>query len=63
MPNMSYCRFENTASDLQDCFDNWEDKELNDYETRARIDIYELAQEIVMMGRPCEEPYVEDEEE
>jgi len=25
MSNMSYCRFENTASDLQDCLDAVED--------------------------------------
>jgi len=24
MSNMSYCRFENTANDLQECVDNWE---------------------------------------
>jgi hypothetical protein len=24
MPNMSYCRFENTANDLQNCIDNWD---------------------------------------
>lgn len=24
MANMSYCRFQNTAADLQDCADNWD---------------------------------------
>jgi hypothetical protein len=27
MPNMSYCRFENTASDLEDCWDHWDDED------------------------------------
>ena len=25
MPNMSYCRMENTYADLKDCYDNWDD--------------------------------------
>ena len=25
MPYMSYCRFENTARDLADCWENWDD--------------------------------------
>lgn len=24
MPNMSYCRMENTYNDLLDCYENWE---------------------------------------
>jgi hypothetical protein len=36
---MSYCRFENTVNDLQDCYDNWDtaDEDLrSDYERRAK---------------------------
>ena len=30
---MSYCRFENTSKDLEDCVDNWElDEDATDYE-------------------------------
>ncbi len=38
MPNMSYCRFENTTRDMQDCLDAIEDgdtKELSRYEATA----------------------------
>jgi len=50
MANMSYCRFENTYRDLQDCYnDLCEDceKELSsDYEERARKNLLELCQQI-----------------
>jgi len=37
MANMSYCRFENTLSDLKDCYDNiTEDDNLSAAETEAR---------------------------
>ena len=38
MPNMSYCRFENTVNDMQDCLNAIEDREvsnLSDYEVKA----------------------------
>ncbi len=50
MGNMSYCRFENTSNDLQDCLDaiyNGETNELNDYEQRGLRRILEIAKEIV----------------
>jgi len=49
MGNMSYCQFENTSNDLQDCVDNWElDKEeATDYEIKGKKKIIELAIEIV----------------
>ncbi len=30
MPNMSYCRFENTVKNMQDCLNAIEDREVND---------------------------------
>lgn len=30
MSNMSYCRYENTSSDLQDCIDNLDSPEYED---------------------------------
>ena len=50
MGNMSYCRFENTANDLQDCVNairRGEYNELNDYEVEGLQEILFLAQEIV----------------
>lgn len=49
MGNMSYCRFENTANDLQDCVDHWGDKLESDYEIHARKRIAKLAKEIYEM--------------
>jgi len=48
MSNMSYCRFENTLSDLQDCYNNWEgDDYLLDREAHARSAMLRLCQQIV----------------
>lgn len=35
MANMSYCRFQNTSSDLRDCLDYFDDQ-LSESEQRAR---------------------------
>ncbi len=41
MANMSYCRFENTAADLNDCLEHWDDvpddKLSSDHERRGKI--------------------------
>lgn len=47
MANMSYCRFENTAGDLADCLEHFEDNDLSSYELAARRRIFQMAQEIV----------------
>lgn len=48
MANMSYCRFENTLYDLEDCCDNMDDssEELSSTEKDARIRLIELCCEI-----------------
>jgi hypothetical protein len=46
MPNMSYCRFENTMSDLRDCLDHINRKAENEYDERARQQMIELFREI-----------------
>jgi len=46
MSNMGYCRFENTIEDLQDCYDNMEEKDLSDTEIRARKRLIELCVDI-----------------
>jgi len=47
---MSYCRFENTSRDLQDCVEainNGETNELNSYEIDGLANILDLAEEII----------------
>ena len=51
MANMSYCRMENTARDLQDCVDaiesgNYAPGEMSQSELRGLQDIVELAEYI-----------------
>ena len=58
MGNMSYCRFENTARDLQDCvnaIDRGETDELNEYEKSGLAEILKLSEYIVDM-----EDYIND---
>ena len=45
MGNMSYCRFENTLSDLRDCYENMEDS-LSNTEQQARQSIIKLCMKI-----------------
>ena len=55
---MSYCRFENTARDLQDCvnaIDRGETDELNEYEKSGLAEILKLSEYIVDM-----EDYIND---
>ena len=48
MSNMSYCRFQNTCSDLDDCYDNMEYPDnLSSAEQAARLRIIKLAEEII----------------
>ena len=53
MPNMSYCRYENTSLDMQDVvdtlYDSDVDEDLSTHETRGLKTILELAKEIVGM--------------
>lgn len=57
MSNLSYCRFENTVGDLQDCCDAWEDSDdLSQSEERSRKRLLQLCQDIVA-------EYGDDEEE
>ena len=55
MPNMGYCRFQNTFPDLRDCYDHWEDlsehadglSENEEAEIRYRKRILKLCKQIV----------------
>ena len=65
MPNMSYCRFENTTKDMQDCLDAIEDgdtRELSRYETSALRSFLNLANEIKQYA-PDIEAILEDYED
>ena len=46
MPNMGYCRMENTLSDLRDCEEHMRDK-LDGTEHRARKEIIETCRNIL----------------
>lgn len=54
MPNMSYCRFQNTKGDLRDCVDNFWNIHSED-EARARKRLVQLAKEIVELAEQNEE--------
>ncbi len=47
MGNMSYCRFQNTVGDLEDCYDNFDDDDLSEEEERARKRLLKICQNIV----------------
>ena len=52
MPNMSYCRFENTARALRDCVNAIQDNEVNDlstYEVNGLAELQLLAMDVVSM--------------
>lgn len=45
MPNMGYCRFENTLSDLQDCYEALQNdglESLSDDERRAALHLIDV---------------------
>jgi len=42
MSNMSYCRFQNTVSDLDDCYEAIDDDDLSEAETKARRSLIRL---------------------
>ncbi len=47
MGNMSYCRFENTYKDLEDCYEAMSDNDLSESEKRYRQRMIKLAKDIV----------------
>jgi hypothetical protein len=58
MANMSYCRFENTSRDLQDCLDAMAEREINDmsdYEKRAFESMREQCEEYIRLFDEIEE--------
>lgn len=47
---MSYCRFENTYMDLQDCIENMHEPASNERDERYRKRLLELLKEVVDSG-------------
>lgn len=47
MSNMSYCKFQNTLNDLEDCYDTIGDQ-LSPDEERARKKLIDLCEKIAM---------------
>ena len=49
MSNMGYCRFQNTFSDLNDCYENIDDtEEMSEEELSARKRLIKLCAEIAL---------------
>lgn len=49
MSNMHYCRFQNTLSDLEDCYESWDDtpeKDLSLEEQKARKRLIKVCENI-----------------
>lgn len=44
--NMSYCRFQNTLTDLRDCYDKMDDSDLSPEEEAARLRLLKLCLKI-----------------
>lgn len=47
MGNMGYCRFQNTVSDLQDCYEHMADEDLSTHEIAARKQLLRICIDIV----------------
>lgn len=63
MANMSYCRFENTFKDLQDCYEAMKDKDFTDLsesEQKYRNYLVKLCDDIVNEFEIEEETQEED---
>ena len=64
--NMSYCRFENTVSDLRDCYNNMDSNDLSKSEFYARRHLIELCMSIAceyvdLLGEDFKEEFDEDD--
>ena len=46
MANMSYCKYENTLSDLRDCYETMDDEPGNETEKKCKAKLIELCREI-----------------
>ena len=51
MSNMSYCRWENTLSDLEDCVESFHEGVANRDEAHARLRMMAVAEELLALYR------------
>ena len=49
MANMSYCRFQNTVTDLRDCHEHIDDDDLSKEENRARTHLVTVCRQIAAL--------------
>ena len=56
---MSYCRFENTYGDLQDCYDALGEKSLEELSETEK----KYAKKLIKMCREIADDFLEDEDE
>lgn len=61
MTNMSYCRFENTVNDLEDCEEHFTDELSSEHEIRARKRLLAVCKRIAELSE--EDLAVEEDEE
>tara|TARA_S200002703_G_scaffold107470_1_gene93358 strand:+ start:185 stop:385 length:201 start_codon:yes stop_codon:yes gene_type:complete len=57
MGNMSYCRFQNTYRDLQDCYDALGEKSLDELSETEK----KYAKKLIKMCRNIAEDFLDDE--
>ena len=66
MGNMSYCRFENTLADMEDCLNALENgldaEELSEYEISALRDFADIARQIARFENNIENVIEEHEQ-
>ncbi len=61
MPNMSYCKFQNTLKDLQDCCDDIYNDDLSTEEDKARKRLVKLCRDIAADADAGDIPGVDGE--
>jgi TfoX/Sxy family transcriptional regulator of competence genes len=59
MGNMSYCRFENTYEDLQDCYDALGEKSLDELSETEK----KYAKKLIKMCRDIADDFLDDEDD
>lgn len=59
MGNMSYCRFENTYRDLQDCYDTLGEKSLDELSETEK----KYAKKLIKMCRDIADDFLDDEDD
>lgn len=61
MSNMSYCRFENTVSDMRDCLDSIHEGALEDLSPTERASAFEMHEVAGELAEMLKDVSMEDE--